>query len=119
MFFFSLLVFLLGLWFLPWWSLALISVILGIATRTTARGRFTFHVTMAGAVAWAALAFVQDGRSFGLISKRMSALFSLPSTALIFLMMATLGGVTVLLGFKAGLYLRDVVRTGSLTAEES
>jgi hypothetical protein len=67
-------------------------------------------VTLAAAIAWAALAYLKDGHSHGLISQRMSGLFNLPAAPLIFLVMAALGAMTAFLFFKAGSSMRGVQR---------
>jgi hypothetical protein len=103
MFYFCLAVFLVVGWLCPWWALAVAALILGLAF-PTASGR---GVALAAAVAWAALAYIKDGMSQGIISRRMSGLFSLPAAPLIFLLMAVLGAITALLFYKAGSAIRD------------
>jgi len=93
--------FLLSGWFLPWWALGLLSLALGFVIDAQA-----WKVFLAGFVAWLALAFVLDGRSHGLISQRMSGLFSLPSPYLFLVVTALVGGVTAALCFKAGSSLK-------------
>lgn len=109
MFFFCLAVFSLVLWFFPWWSLALVAFVVGMFVREY-RG---LHVALAGAVAWSALAFLQDGFSHGLISKRMSVLLGLPSSGLLFLLMAVLGAVTAILCAHAGRSLQQIYKRTS------
>lgn len=109
MFFFSLAVFLLASWTLPWWGLALAAAVLG-GLRPTGwcsdlqRGG-------AAALAWAALAYVQDGRNFGQVSRRLAGLFHLPRPALIFVVMALLAFVTAVLCAHAGAVLAGTFKT--------
>jgi hypothetical protein len=104
MFFFSLLVFMLAGWFLPWWALMIAAMAIGITAPVTLnRG---MHVFLAGALAWAALAYILDGRSYGTISSRMAGVFGLPSSGLMFVLMAAIGGVTAALGFQTGLFIK-------------
>ena len=68
-----------------------------------------WQVSAAASLAWFALAFVANGRSHGLIVERVGALFSLPSPWLLLLLMAAIGGLTALVNFISGVYLRSVV----------
>ena len=104
MLYFGLVVFLACGWFLPWWSLALASFVLGLVVRASA-----WKIGAAAALAWASLAYILDGHSHGLISQRMSGLFGMPSHFLIFLLMAVLGAVTATLFFRAGSAFRSAV----------
>lgn len=100
MFFFSLAVYAVCAWILPWWGIGMAAFCLGIlhgGTRTNA-------VQTAGAagLVWACLAFILDGHSHGLISRRMAGLFNLPAPALMFVLMFVIGAVTALLCFWSG-----------------
>lgn len=115
MFFFCLVVFLFTLWASSWWCFAAVSFVLGYLVQKV-RVKL-FQVAAAGAIAWAALAFVQDGISHGLISKRMTALLGLPSPFLIFLLMAVLGALTAVLAFRAGVSVRKLFLMQSKSKE--
>ena len=107
MFYFSLAIFAVAAWVLPWWGFALIALALGFTMR--ASGFRLFAVGAGGAVAWASLAYVSDVRAHSLISVRMSSLFSLPNPALIFVVMAIIGGATAALNYQAGSSLRKLI----------
>ena len=129
MIYFSLAVFLFCGWYLPWWCLALTAFLLGLVVRdgsavrgdSADRGDFAGNdnlagkVSLSGAISWASLAYLRDGQSHGLISQRLSGLFSLPSAVFIFGVMAILSGVTVLLCFKSGNSIRSLFGTGMET----
>jgi hypothetical protein len=102
MIYFSLALFLVAGWVLPWWALAVVALVLGFSFPQS-RGR---SVALAAAIAWAALAFIKDGHSHGIISQRMSGLFSLPAAPVMFVVMGVLGAVTAFLFFKAGSAIR-------------
>lgn len=105
MFFFSLGLFLVAVKFLPWWGLALVAFLLGTMLKKSSAS-WGLQVALAGASAWMALAFLQDGRSLGVISQRLASLFHLPSPLLIFVIVALLGALTAGLPFQAGTRLR-------------
>ena len=67
------------------------------------------QVAAAAALSWMAMAYVQDGRSHGLIAPRMAGLFALPAVALILSVQGFLGFVTALLAFQSALALRQLV----------
>jgi hypothetical protein len=101
--------FLLATWFLPWWSAALIGFALGWLSANWNMRWLAPQVASAAALSWMALAYVQDGRSYGLISQRMAGVFGLPSAQLIFVLQGFLGFVTALLAFKSAKALRQLV----------
>ena len=68
------------------------------------------QVTFAFALVGFAIAFVHDGRSHGLITARMSGLFSLPSSLLFLVVIAVLSAVTGTLGYLSGRSLREACR---------
>jgi hypothetical protein len=107
MFFFSLTLFLIATWCAPWWMCGLIGFAAGFL-----RPGFTMRrlqLSVASGLAWAALAYVQDGRNFGLVSRRLGGLMHLPHPLLIFVIMAVLGFVTVLLAAQSGASLRRLI----------
>lgn len=106
MFFFSLAVFLVSAWSTPWWVAALIGLVMGMARENTWRESIQF--SSACALAWAALAYVNDGRNFGLISKRVGGLLNLPHFSLLFVIMAVIGFMTVFLSLQSGQALRGL-----------
>lgn len=108
MFFFSLALFVVASWSAPWWLAGGIGFAMGSLREMNARE--ALHFSSACGVAWAALAYVQDGRNFGLISRRVGGLFNLPHFSIVFLLMAILGFVTAFLGLQAGLALRGLFK---------
>jgi hypothetical protein len=98
-------------WLFPWWGLALAAAILG-GLRPAGR-KSDSQLGAAAAVAWAALAYVQDGRDFGQISRRLAGLFHLPGPALIFAVMALAAFVTAFLCARAGAVLGDLFKAGA------
>lgn len=108
MFFFSLALFLLVSWTSPWWVVGIIGFAMGLLREMNFKE--SFHFSSACALAWAALAYVNDGRNFGLISSRVGGLLSLPYSSLVFLIMAVLGFVTVFLCLQSGLALRGLFK---------
>ena len=103
MFFLSLLIFLPCAGFLPWWSLSLGAFFLG-----GLRPSHALSVSGAAGISWAALAFIFDGRSHGLISQRMSGLFNLPWPWMIFLGMFMIAALTALLSYKVAEFLHQL-----------
>lgn len=87
-----------ALWFGSWLLLAPLAFGAGYLTK----GKDAWKFALASGLAWAALAFVRDGQTGAIISERMSGMFSLPSSSLLFLIIAVLGFVTAFLWFKAG-----------------
>lgn len=108
MFFLGLIVFVLSAKFLPWFAIGVIGFVAGLATESLSR-----HVSfaLAAGVSHAALAYYADGRHFGIVSQRMSGLFSLPNSALIFAVVFALSAITVFLWSRAGQAARHLVRT--------
>lgn len=113
MIFLSLALFLLCGWLLPWWATFLVAASLG----GLLPGRFFrgLEVACGAALAWAALAYVLDLRSFSMISVRMAGVFQLPGPVLIFVLMFGLGGVTALLGFQVGTTTRVLFTSAPTT----
>jgi hypothetical protein len=105
MIYLCLVLFLLCGWFLPWWGMAFLSFGLGLLLPER-----TWKVVLAAGIAWAALAYVLDGRSHGMISQRMAGLFGLPSPLLLLLLMGMIGAVTAGLCFKSGSLFRQARR---------
>ncbi|MGZ3722487.1 MAG: hypothetical protein ACXVA9_06135 [Bdellovibrionales bacterium] len=106
MIYFSVVVFSFCGWFLPWYGLGAAAFILGIAFPDKPA-----QVSLGAALAWAAGAYLLDGQSHGIISQRMSGLFGLPSSFLIFLVMAFLAAVTAFLCFNAGAAIRGALNS--------
>ena len=104
MFFFSLALFLAVSWTLPWWVSALAGLVLGLNRVPGWKDSLTF--SSGAGLAWAALSYVQDGRNYGLISRRLAGMFSLPSPLLVYVVMGLLGFVTVFLCSQSGAAMR-------------
>lgn len=94
-----------SLWWVGWWTLIPLSLIAGYFLDQYPSRQW--QQALASGVAWAALAFVRDGQSFGLISRRMSGAFNLPRPELIFGLVFVLGALTAWLWFRAGRFLRQ------------
>lgn len=99
MIFFALLASALLGWFAPWWMTALFAVAAGYARPLP--GRVAAAGAACAGLTWCALAYVQDARLAGLVSRRVGGLLGLPPLVL-FLVMGALGFVTVFLGLMAG-----------------
>ena len=97
-------------WFAPWWMTALFAVLAGYA-RPLRAVEAAAGAACSG-VTWCALAYVQDARLAGLVSRRLGGLLGLPPLALI-AVMGALGFVTVLLGLMAGGALKGGARRDS------
>ncbi|MBX3022342.1 MAG: hypothetical protein KF799_11770 [Bdellovibrionales bacterium] len=113
MFFFSLAIFAALSWNLPWWWAGVFGFAMGAVRPMGWREGLAF--CSAAAVAWAALAYVQDGRNFGLISQRMSGLIGLPHPLLIFALMAGLGFLTVFFCLQSGQVVRGLFSMATKT----
>jgi len=73
--------------------------------------REALHFSSACGLAWAALAYVHDGRNFGLVSRRLGGLLQLPHPSLVFLIMGLLGLVTVFLCLQSGQAVRGLLKS--------
>jgi hypothetical protein len=111
MFFFSLAVFAVCAWILPWWCLSLAALLMGVFF--TASRKSALQITASAGLVWAAMAWIWDGHSYGIISHRMAGLFNLPATVLIFVLMAAVGGVTALLSYLTGASVARISSSGS------
>ncbi len=105
MIFFGMALMLPVVWFLPWWCFVLFSVLAGALSGGVPRATWSF--AFGAALIWPALAFIKDGRSAGVISQKLSALLSLPSPGLIFVVVFILAFVTAFLSFQTGATLRS------------
>lgn len=108
MFFFCLAIFLPMAWLLPWWTQGLIAVAIGWWQPRPWRGPWS--VAWAAGLAAIALTYVNDVANFGLASKHVAAIFSLPAPILIFPLMGALSFITVLVCVQAGMSLRGLIR---------
>jgi hypothetical protein len=106
MLFFSLTVFCLCIWLLPWWGVFFAAGFLGWILPGGLRR--TLEVTLSAALVAVAVAFVSDERSFGLISKRMSGVFSLPFSSGIFVVLGVIVALTAFFGYRSGMVLRTL-----------
>lgn len=110
MFFVGLAIFGFTAWCLPWWATAAAAFALGALVDGILRAyRATFTLSFAAGLVWAALAYVQDGRMVGLVSRRLGGLFSLPHPMWMFAVMMVIGFVTVFLGLRSGLAARGLL----------
>ena len=112
MMFFGMVILLPTIWFLPWWVPALIAG--GIGWISGPRSSYAWQLALAGGLVSAALSFIKDGRNAGIISERMSGLFSLPHWSLIFLLVFLLSSVTLFLCFQAGAALSSLYKPKSV-----
>ena len=100
MIFLAMIFFLPVVWLLPWWGIWLTSVVLGGIL--PGGGRRTLQVATAAALVSIAAAFLQDGRNSGMISQRMSAMFGLPFSGGIFLVVGLIAAISAVIGFRIG-----------------
>ncbi len=112
MIFFGMAILLPTIWFLPWWVPGFIAGGLGWASGSRASN--AWQLALAGGGVAAALSFIKDGRHAGIISQRMSGLFSLPHPSLIFVMVFLVSGVTLFLCFQAGASLSSLYKPKSI-----
>jgi hypothetical protein len=105
MLFFVLLIFALAAWLLPWWATFVLALIMGWVL--PGGWRRAGLVALGAGLTTMAAAYVLDGRSHGLISLRMSALFSLPFSGGIFLFVGLLSAISAFLGYRCGVVWRD------------
>ncbi len=103
MFFFGLALSAAVIWLLPWWALPLTAFLIGFMLPY--KFHYVWSFSLSAGLAMAALSFVRDGQSHGLISKRMAGLLSLPTPTLLFAVIFILGFVTAALWMQAGLVL--------------
>ena len=87
-------------WFFPWWGLPLIAAGVGVKLRGGLWRALQF--SLAAGLISVAFAFTKDGRTQGLVSKRLMGLFSLPAASLSFALMFGVIFVTAFLCFFAG-----------------
>lgn len=104
------------IWFLPWWSVALISLWMGWISGP--RRKNALNYGLAAGFVWSALAFIKDGRSGALISQKMAGLLSLPFAPLLFLLVFVIAFVTAFLCFQAGATL-STLYTGKTISTKS
>lgn len=109
MIFFALLIFLPLIWFAPWWALGLGSFVLGYTRVHTWKEQWT--ISLVAGMVWAALAFIRDGQSYGLISKRLSGLLGLPVSGGVFLIVLALGLLFSLLWLRSGALVKVAFRS--------
>lgn len=95
---------LLGSWFLPWWWVALVTGWVGYKSKSLGQALGLGFLSVA--VTWVPVAYYFDLQSHGLISQRLSGLFTLPWTPLAFLLVALVGGIYGALGGATGFQLR-------------
>ncbi len=100
MIFLAMIFFLTVVWLLPWWGIWLASVVLGVLL--PGGGRRTLQVAIGATLVAVAAAYIQDGRNSGLISQRMSAMFGIPFSGGIFLIVALIAAVSATTGFRLG-----------------
>ena len=105
MIFLAMLLFLFSIWVLPWWGVWLAAV--GLGYLLPGGGKRTLHVAVAAALASMAVAFLLDGKNQGMISMRMNAMFFLPFSGAIFLLLGVLAAVSAALGYRLGAALGE------------
>ncbi len=106
MLFASILISFLTFKFLPWWGIVPIWIAVGFLRPA----KWTLDVLLAAVVGMVgvAMAFYADGATGGLISQRMSGLFSLPQRELIFAVVFGINWTTAFLSVRAGAVIRLV-----------
>lgn len=93
--------------FLPWWAIVLGCGMVGFLR--PARILLDFQLALVTGTVALGMAFYADGRNFGLISKRMAGLFSLPIPDLVFALIFILFSLTALLSLQSGKALRALM----------
>ena len=76
--------------FLPWWSIAIAAFIAGVAIRSSAPFLAGF---ISIALLWTVKAWFIDSGAPAPLAEKVSAIFQLPNKALLFAVMASLGGL--------------------------
>jgi hypothetical protein len=112
MMFFGMAILLPTIWFFPWWVPALVASGLGWMNGPRPSSA-AWQIALAGGLVTVALAFIKDGRNAGIISERMSGLFSLPHSSMIFALVFFLMFVTLFLCFQAGAVVSTVYKPKS------
>lgn len=112
----ALLIFIPVIWLLPWWMSMLLAAVTGFLTGQSFK--MSVQVGLACGVTWAALAFIKDGSSSGIISHKIAGLLSLPSSGLIFAVLFTLGLATGFLGHQAGAAISVIFRDSAASSKD-
>ena len=99
-------------WFLPWWTLCLVSLALGFFTCQEPKA--TRSVALGAGVAWILRAAWWNEQSSGSFSKRLAGLLSLPEVWLIYVVIGLLAFITAGLWARSGLLLRSQVQSPTL-----
>src|SRR5438045_391791 len=108
MFFVGLLIFSVCVLWLPWYAVSVMAFLFGLCFTPTKVSR-QVGLCFAAGVAHVACAFYFDGRNYGLISQRMSGLFSLPSSGLLFVVLFVMSFLSAFLWMRGGAFLRGMV----------
>jgi hypothetical protein len=111
MFYLALILFSVCAWWAPWWAIAPVALVVGVLMEND--GKTIFKSALAAGLAWAATAFLLDGRSLGLVSRRLAGLFSLPSIYFVYILTGLMGFITAFLFIKAGSTIGPWRRSGS------
>lgn len=105
MFFAGLIIFIACTLYLPWYAASIMALLIGFFIRFATLRQHLVLAASAG-LANGACAFMADGRNYGLVSKRMSGLFSLPTPGLIFVTLFVMSFLSVFLWLRGGSVLR-------------
>jgi hypothetical protein len=105
MFFAGLIIFIACSLYLPWYAATVVALFIGLSFRQASLQQH-LSLAVASGIAYAACAFMADGRNYGLISRRMSGLFMLPSPYLLFAVLFMISFISVLLWLRFGFEIR-------------
>lgn len=103
-------------WFTPWWIYLVIAALFGWQASSPMRS-FASGFMGAG-LAWVLAAYYQDMQTSGLISQRLSKMFALPQSLLIYPVLWIVAGVSAGLFCMAGYYLCQLRPVKRLSAPE-
>jgi hypothetical protein len=105
-FFAGLIIFISCVIFLPWYAASVAAAVIGfVLPNATVKT----HLVLAASAGFASAAgaFMQDGRNYGLVSKRMGGLLMLPWPGMIFAVVFLFSFISVFLWLRGGYGLRQ------------
>ncbi len=86
-------------WFGFWWLIFPIALAVGYAMGEKRSG---IAFALGAGLVWASLAFVRDGETAGVISRRLAGMFSLPGSVAFFVLVFVIGFLSAWFWFAAG-----------------
>ena len=91
---------------LPWWSIAVAAFLISLIISTKATSSFIAGFLAIGML-WFATAAINDMRTDSILTNRIAAIFSLPSSFLLIVITAIIGGLVGGFAALTGTYLRS------------